>query len=200
MRIENPVRLGGLAALLAGVLLIISRLLGSLSYGFFPFKLSGGELAIYGFLGIDGYLGVLLVVLVQLGLIGLYAPQAKAAGALGAASLFIAFIGTRLAMFPSFVDPILIKSSEWPPGGGSEEFWWELALFGLTFVLGWVLFGMATLRAGIYPRSAAALLIAGALILLLPLPLSDVIFAVAVAWMGYVLLTGRSQQAARPAP
>ncbi len=42
------------------------------------------------------------------------------------------------------------------------------------------------------------LLIAGALILLLPLPLSNVIFAMAVAWMGYTLFFAGGQEAARP--
>jgi hypothetical protein len=38
------------------------------------------------------------------------------------------------------------------------------------------------------------LLIAGALILLLPLSLSGIVFAVAVTWMGYVLFTGRGAE------
>ena len=86
------------------------------------------------------------------------------------------------------------------PVGEPEEFWGPLAIFGLTFALGWVLFGVATLRAGVYPRATAALLIAGALILLFPLPFSGVIFAVALGWMGYALFTGSAQEegVARP--
>ena len=189
MRLENPVQLGGLAALLAGVLLLISQLFDLyLSY------LDPG--AVLSILPIDSWLGLLLVVLIQLGLAGLYAPQAKAMGLLGAVGLFMAFIGAWLTMGSSFISP-MAKQSAWPVGE-PEEFWGPLALFGLTFVLGWVLFGVAALRAGVYPRSAAALLIAGALILLLPLPLTNVIFAVAVAWMGYILFTGRGREAARP--
>ncbi len=198
MKIENSLRWGGLAALLAGVLLLVSQLLDVPLLNSLPFELSGGELAIYGFLGIDGYLGLLLVVLMQLGLVGLYAPQAKAAGVPGMVGLFMAFAGTRLAMDPSFVDPILVKSSVWLSGGEPARFWWELAIFGLTFVLGWVLFGVATLRTGAYPRMAAALLVIGAPLLLLAQPLSGVIFAVAVAWMGYVLFIGRNQGTAQP--
>ena len=191
MKLENPVRWGGLAALLAGVLLIISELLGSLPPGFFPIGISGGELAIYGWLGIEGYLGVLLAVLVQIGLVGLYAPQARTAGILGLVGIFMAFIGARLIMLNSFDTPFA-RPFVWTSEGFTlEEFWGPVAIFALSFVLGWVLFGVATLRAGLYPRVAAALLIAGALILLLPLPLSGVIFAGAVAWMGYVLFVGR---------
>ena len=53
-------------------------------------------------------------------------------------------------------------------------------------------------RAGVYPRAAAMLLIAGALTLLLPLSLSGVIFAVAVAWMGYVLFAARGEETPQP--
>ncbi len=70
-----------------------------------------------------------------------------------------------------------------------------LAIFAPGFVLGWVLFGVATLRARVYPRASAMLLIAGALILLLPLPLGGIVFAGALAWMGYVLFTGRGEEA-----
>ena len=191
MRIENPMRLGGLAALLAGLLLLISQLLN-----LYLCYLDPG--ALRSILPIDSWLGLLLVVLVQLGLAGLYAPQVKTAGALGAVGLFIAFVGAWLTMGNSFISPV-VRQAALPDMGEPEEFFGPLALFGLTFVLGWVLFGVATFRAGVYPRPAVALLIAGALILLLPLPLSDVVFAVAVAWMGYVLLTGRGQQAAQPA-
>src|SRR5829696_4731036 len=130
MQSESPVRWGGLAALLAGALIVLSELLRlyidlvdpGLYRSVFPF---------------DGVLGLLLAVLVQLGLVGLYARQARSVGTMG--------------------------------------------LVG--FVLGWVLLGVATLRARIYPRTSAMLLIAGALILLLPLPLGGVVFAAAVAWM-----------------
>jgi hypothetical protein len=136
MRLENPVRWGGLAALLAGVLLIISELLRVLPPGFFPIEISGGELAIYGWLGIEGYLGVLLAVLVQLGLVGLYAPQARATGILGLVGIFIAFVGARVVLHPSVVAPFarpFVWASE---GYGLEELWSPVAIFALGFSLG----------------------------------------------------------------
>jgi hypothetical protein len=199
LTLENPVRLGGLAALLAGVLLIISELLSSLPPDFFPIRISGGELAIYGWLGVEGYLGVLLAVLVQIGLVGLYAPQARAAGSLGLVAIFMAFIGARLFMLNSFVTPFARPFAWTSEGYTLEEFWGPVAIFALSFVLGWVLFGVATLRAGLYPRVAAALLIAGALILLLPLPLGGVVFGGALAWIGYVLFAGSGEEALQPA-
>jgi len=180
LRIEHPVQLGGLAALLAGLLLFISQLL-RLYIGY----VDPG--AIQSILPIDLWLGVILTVLLQLGLVGLYAPQARATGTLGVVSLFLTFVGTWLAMGDSFVAPMAGQEA-WPVGE-PEEFFGTFAIFGLTFVLGWVLFGVATLRAGFYPRVAAALLLAGTVILLVPLPLSGLIFAGAVAWMGYILFS-----------
>ena len=195
LRVEHARRLGGLAALLAGVLLVISELLDLL-----PFEFPGGALAIYGWLGIGGLLGLLLAVLLQLGLVGLYVPRANVVGVLGVIGFFIAFIGSRLVVFPSFVDP-LVEPSILLPGVGPEEFLGPLLIFGLlTFVLGWVLFGVAMFRSRAYPRSAVILLIAGMLILLLPLPLSGVIFAVALAWIGYILFTQRSGGGEAPQP
>jgi hypothetical protein len=194
MKLERPVRLGGLAALAAGALLFLSELVRVLPLYLLPFWISGAELSILGWGGINLYLGALIALLVQLGLVGLYASQARHVGVLGGAGFLISFIGGRLALGPSFADPIASPSTWWAVGRG---LWWLLALYTLVFVLGWVLFGVATLRAGIYPRAASALLIAGTLALLLPLPLSGVIFAVALAWMGYTLFTQRAEEAAQ---
>jgi len=176
MQPESPVRWGGLAALLAGALIALSELLRlyidlvdpALYRSVFPF---------------DGALGLLLAVLVQLGLVG----------------FVLAFIGVQLSMGSSFVDAFA-KPVIWP---WEDPEYFErtvaaLAIFAPGFVLGWVLLGVATLRARIYPRASAMLLIAGALILLLPLPLGGVVFAAAVAWMGYVLFTGKGEEASQP--
>ena len=187
-------RLSGLVALLAGVLLVIAELL-TLSLNVLPFSLPLFAFNIYGFLGINGYLGVLLAVLMQLGLVGLYASQAKTLGVLGLVGFLIAFIGTRYVMNPSFVNPI-VKPFSSPLGEASGALLGQLGVAVLCFIVGWVLFGVATLRAGIYPRAAAAVLIAGTLILILPLPLSSAVFAVAIAWMGYFLFRKSSREAA----
>ena len=187
-------RLSGLVALLAGVLLVVAELL-TLSLNVLPLSLPLFAFNIYGFLGINGYLGVLLAVLMQLGLVGLYASQAKTLGVLGLLGFLIAFIGTRYVMNPSFVNPI-VKPFSSPLGEASGALLGQLGVAVLCFIVGWVLFGVATLRAGIYPRAAAAVLIAGTLILILPLPLSSAVFAVAIAWMGYFLFRQSSREAA----
>jgi hypothetical protein len=81
-------------------------------------------------------------------------------------------------------------------------------LTGVLYVLGGLLFGVATLRAGVLPRWAAGLLAFGAVLPLLasslvPHPF-DRIFAVpvgvALAWLGYALWSERGEQASDPVP
>src|SRR5918997_4309900 len=189
LTIENPVRLGGLAALLAGVLLFVSELV-RLYIDFFD---PGAYQSIFA---IDPWLGVLLGVLLQLGLVGLYLPRANVVGVLGVIGFFIAFIGAWLTTGSSFVD--VFTKPGLLPSGEPEEFFGPLVIFALTFVLGWVLVGVAMFRSRAYPRSAVTLLIAGVLILLLPLPLSGVVFAVTLAWIGFILFTESGGEAPQP--
>jgi hypothetical protein len=64
--------------------------------------------------------------------------------------------------------------------------------------VGWVLFGVATLRAGVYPRWAAILLIVGGVIAFLPVPLVGIIFSVTVAYLGFLLFTGQVRSDEQP--
>src|SRR4028118_1352105 len=157
-----------------------------------------------------------------LGLAGLYARQVKEAGWLGLAgylvfSLFFAhtlalafaeaFILPQLATeAPKFVEGFLGIFNGHPGEvnlGALPTFY---AIAGFGYVLGGLLFGIATLRAGILSRWAAGLLAVGAVLPILlsslvPHPL-DRIFAVpvgiALAWLGYALWSERRAAAADP--
>lgn len=189
MKPETPMQWGGLAALLAGVLLILSDLLRLFIELVDPGLL--GEMSLGGALGfgIDGSLGLILSVLMQLGLVGLYASRAKAVGTLGLIGLILATFGVQLSMGSSFVFGF-IRATVWPWETAEyfEEPFGAVLVLGLGFVLGCVLLGVAMIRDNFYPRAAAALFIVGALILPLPLPLSDVIFGGAMALLGYMIL------------
>jgi hypothetical protein len=78
-------------------------------------------------------------------------------------------------------------------------------LIGILYMLGGVLFGIATFRAGILPRWAAVLLAVGSavtpLAALLPHALqryAAVPVGLAIAWLGYGLLTERRERLAQP--
>jgi hypothetical protein len=73
-----------------------------------------------------------------------------------------------------------------------------LTLIGLG--VGWLVFGISTLRAGVYPRWAAILVIVGVVIVILQLPFTTIALSVAVAWLGFHLFTGREPAEARTSP
>ena len=167
-------------------------------------------------------LGVAMCLFGLLGVAGIYTRQVNAAGWTGLAGYLLltlfytlslgfqfieAFVSPALATTsPEFVEGILGIAS----GDGSEMDLGALptvyTITGGMYLLGGVLFGIATFRAGILPRPAGALLaiatilpVAGAAV---PHPY-DRIFAVpmglALAWLGYVLWAER-REAATPAP
>lgn len=142
-------------------------------------------------------------ILLLLALVGLYVRQVDQAGTVGVAGFLLAFVGTTLLAgdlwFEAFVFPHLVEVAPdalaTDPGG--------ILLVGaffsfLTFILGWLLFGVASFRAAVFPRVASVVLIGGTLILF-PSPLFPpklVVFAIAVGWMGLWLYHSRG----RPVP
>ena len=71
--------------------------------------------------------------------------------------------------------------------------------FGLP-ALGYALFGLAMLRAGVFPRAAAIALIVGGALSFVPIPLSGIVLNAALAWLGFMLFTGAGLSAERPTP
>lgn len=64
--------------------------------------------------------------------------------------------------------------------------------------LGWALFGVSMLRARVYPRVAAILLIIGALLVIVPLPATGFVIDAALIWLGVISLReGRAPSAER---
>jgi len=133
-------------------------------------------------------LGALLLLI---GLVGLYACQSPAAGDLGLVGFLIAFAMTVLAAgffwATMFIAPALATEAPefldaGPPPG--------LVLTFIGLGVGWLVFGISTLRARVYPRWAAILLVAGAVISILPLPFTTVVLSAAVAWLGFHLFAG----------
>jgi hypothetical protein len=168
-------------------------------------------------------LGIAMCLFGVLGVTGLYARQVDAAGWSGLAGYLLmtlfytlslgfqfieAFVSPALATdSPEFVNGILGIAS----GDGSEMDLGALptvyTVTGGMYLLGGLLFGVATFRASVLPRMAGALLavatilpVAGAAV---PHPY-DRAFAVpmglALAWLGYALWTDRREHAAAPFP
>ncbi len=130
-------------------------------------------------------------------MVGIYTSQLQAAGSLGVFAFLLVFFGTALmvgvAWFQTFAARTLALAVpgffEDDPGG------WLGGGMASSYVLGalgWLLFGVATLRARVYSRWASILLVVGAVLLGLPLPGTEIVWAVAIAWLGFTLFMGRA--------
>ena len=168
-----------------------------------------------------------MCLLFLLGIAGIYARQVERAGWLGLAGFLLltlswwlqtafvfaeAYILPELAnAAPQFVESFLGIVN---PGSPVEMNIGVLpaayGLLGILYMLGGLLFGIATLRAGILPRWPAGLLAVAALLTpaaaLLPHDiqrLAAIPVGLALAWLGYALWSERSErraQASDPAP
>ena len=158
-----------------------------------------------------------------LGITGLYARQVKEAGWLGLAgyllfSLWLALIApftfAEAAILPllttaapTFVEGFLGIFNGHPVETNLGALPTLYKLSGPLYILGGLVFGIATFRAGILPRWAAGLLAVGAALAPAAGLLSHehqpkvvVPVGLALAWLGYALWADRGAHAAAPAP
>jgi hypothetical protein len=164
-----------------------------------------------------------MCLLFLVGITGLYARQVEKAGWLGLAGFLLlilcwwlqsayvfaeTFIVPQLATSaPPFVVSFLGIASGNPGEMNIEPLPAIYSLgIGIPYMLGGLLFGIATLRAGILPRWAAGLLAVAAALTpaaaLLPHDiqrLAAIPVGLAVAWLGYSLWSERREQASDPA-
>lgn len=134
---------------------------------------------------------------VLFGLPGLYVRQAARAGYLGLLAFALTFAAVALGIghyyMVAFVEAGI--GTSWPEAAevARDSSRIMMPFEFLAFVLGWLLFGIATLRAGLFPRLAAILLIVGILLVLaraflpLPGPVGGVLMGVSIAWLGVEL-------------
>ena len=201
MSIQSLSRLVGPVSIAASVLIIASQ---SLNLGLgLAIGVQSADSVVhslkYGF-------ALFALYLLLLSLTGLYLRQAESAGKLGLVGYLVAFLGTLLVAgdwwFESFIAPRLAAvapevmtgaiTGSMAVGAG--------ATFGL-FALGWTLFGVATFRAGVYPRPAAALLIIGGVVgILAGSTPYQIPLAIAVGWIGFALTRSEQSQTLAPVP
>jgi hypothetical protein len=208
MSSSSLLRLGGLAVVVAAVLLLTADIIDVYNIDAYRTAELNREYLTTGTHAFQSTLRMLVfVLLLPLGLVALYARQAEATGVLGLLGFVVAFTGTVLvagfAWVDTFVAPELATSAPrlfeaGPPPGRSLSF--------LVFGVGWALFGLASLVGRVYPSTAAILLILGAIIgtvvslTFLPVPLGWLPFEATVAWLGVALLTGWGGSAASGQP
>jgi hypothetical protein len=155
MKSSNLIRLGGLAAMLGGGLFILTDLLGLVAID----RDNPSQEATTGAWAVYSGGALLGAVLLLLGLVAIYVPQSEAAGTLGLVGFVLAFVGTVLGSGTIFADTFVAPSlavvaPEFLEGGPTEVFGvFGFGLFASLFTLGWVLFGVGTLRARTSPLS-----------------------------------------------
>ncbi len=200
MSASNLIRVGGLAAVLAGALLLIADLWSLLLEVIVGGSENFSEFAVTTPWTVLSTMFLLGSLLLLVALVGLYARQSEAAGTLGLAGFLVALVGTGLLVGMMWTMAFVVPSAaiEAPAFLDAEETAGPLdmgfMLSGIAVAVGWALFGVATLRARVFPRRAAIVLIIGALLIVLPLPATTLVIDVAVAWLGLSLLSeqGRS--------
>ena len=158
-------------------------------------------------------LGLVAALLILLGLPALYMHQARQAGRLGLIAFVVVFIGMALvtsnAYFGTFIQPGLVDLISLAEGAGVTVQEPAEAVAGfiismLLYLLGWLLFGLSTLRARVLPRWATVVvllgLVTGFLFIattfpLLALPVTEI----GIAGLGFALWQRKAEVLAEPA-
>lgn len=200
---------GGLVSAAVGVMLILFGILPMLMLPVSQPLLAWVTDADWGLL--NGF-ALIMTLLTPLAVVSLYSVQVEESAKLGFTGFVIAFIGSVLFACVQFDEALL-----WPvfvtqapglldptgPMFSSPAFSMTYLLMGVMYIVGFVLFGIASLRASVLPRVAAVLLIVGIPLfaggMFLPFILRALgagLAGVGLIWMG--LRT--SGQASRPGP
>ena len=183
MAASNLLRWAGLAALVGSVLIVLAEIVGFLG------RVYGGTSSRGLFIFVAS-LFVLGLALVLLGLVGLYASQAQATGALGLIGFLLAFLGTTMAAGFYWAYVFVVPPFELTSAG--------LILSTSLWAVGWLILGAATLRGRVYPRPATIVIMIGAAISAIPIPSTEVVLMIAIAWLGYLLFKRRGSAAQTP--
>ncbi|MBL8055290.1 MAG: hypothetical protein JNK29_01265 [Anaerolineales bacterium] len=210
MHTKDLIRWAGLAAQVAGICFVLVELLRP------PVVLASVTTPRWA---IVHALALALSVFGLVGVTALYARQAEAAGKLGLAGYLLLSLWLMLSLaftfFAAFVLPGLAQAAPGLAEGfvgvfarsadamnlGAFTALWGLA--DILFMVGSLVFGIATLRAGVLSRWAAGLFTIGIGLApayrLLPIPLQPLValpIGLGLAWLGFALLTERRPPAA----
>jgi hypothetical protein len=192
------IRLGGVAAMASALLALLSFVLYLVIVG--GGRLSDAATSAAFFLPSGAQL--LAMALLLVGLVALYVTQAQVFGALGLIGFLLALLGSTLAAGALWSQVFVVpRLAEVAPAVVNQGAGSVLAGFLLSFLLfgvGWLVFGVATLRTRVFPRWAVILLIVGAVISIIPLPSRALIVEIAAGYLGFNLLTGRGASEQQP--
>jgi hypothetical protein len=211
---SSLMRLAGLSAVVAGLCFLVIGIFHPLNE---PSTINATWVNVHIAATALGFFGLF-------GMAGLYARQVEESGWLGLAGFLLFTVWMTLVCGFSFVEAFILPklATESPafiagwmgmfsgaPSAvdlGILPMIWNIS--GPIFILGPVLFGIATFRARVLPRWAGALLALNALLVplgaLVPPEYQPKIIMIplglALAWLGYALWAERHEHAAEPVP
>jgi hypothetical protein len=194
MSATSLIRWGGLAGVIAGALLLIADVWSLLDYLRYGDSQQFSAVATTTGFAIMSAMYLTGALLLLIALAGLYGSQSQTAGDLGVAGFLAALVGTGLLVALMWTIAFVAPSAaiEAPAFLDAEEVAGPLnmgfMISGIAFAIGWAIFGIATIRARVYPRAAAILLTIGALLTFLPFPATTLLFDLAVVWLGFMTL------------
>lgn len=193
MTAQKLIRWSGLLSIITAMLLVLYGLL----------RMGGPNLLGWVF-------SFLFFVFLVFAVIGLYAAQVEQCGWLGLVTFVLSVLG---AMLMSTGNLLSIAEFSGISGAQAVETFFSttmpVSIIGPVCLLGGlVLFGIATLRAGVLPRWAGILLSVGEVVIfiaILALPplallLGIMLFAIGLAWMGWALWSERVSVESQPKP
>jgi hypothetical protein len=185
MNRTNLIRLGGLAAMVGGVLFVAAPLFGR----FFPQAMES-SLAMEAFL-------VVALLLVPMGMVGFHALQEQRYGLIG-----------RAGFWMSILAPLAVALGSatylwWGSVFGSSLLWLAMWVGPLGLLVGFLLYGVATLQARVLPRWCGVAFIVAlpvALVLSIPLSFASLFIVFGLIWLtlSYVLWSQRVVSAQQP--
>jgi hypothetical protein len=187
------VRVGAVSAALAGVLII----------GQEAWALPTGGAVAEG--RVESAVHTTQMLLLVFGIVGLYLAQQRAVGTFGQVATLVALLGTvtlfgaaltEVTILPELTESGSPLATEPPPVLGMI-----MMVSFVLYILGLLLFGIATWRVGVLPWRAGALLVVG---IVLGVALNGMVpgvlavYGVALVWLGVAALRRSGQPAARP--
>ena len=212
MSTKNLSRWSGVACILAGLLIALTTLVHPSRET--PEIILEQELRLVTAHWLGTFFGGFLL----LGLPGLYAAQSERAGRLGLVSFLMLFFGILFGTVShnyGFIAPVLAAQAPamldsinaYPPVAALNGLW----IVG--FFLGFILFGIATLRARVLPRQTGNLMAIGSSLQLVGGVFSQLVFealfivvilgalalGLGLAWAGYSLWSHKEEMVLQPA-
>ena len=150
---------------------------------------------------VNGVVSILAFALLVIALVALYDREARSAGAFGALAFGAAVVGTMFMTgdwwYEAFAVPRL---AEVEPDAIENFVGGRLIIGGLTsfvlFGIGWVIYGVASIRAGVIPRNISITILVGGLMCGVPIGFAylsgGVVLGLAFVWLGAWMLRERA--------